>query len=182
MRSYCPPPPPLSHILYLSLSLPIFFSLSLSLSHTLSHTHTHTHTRYLKDYVRLRGRRPIRWCAAEVLDENRFSSQSDVWAYGVVCWEIMTDGDTPYGECDNLVMVAERVKGGAILPRPATCPTSVYSDLMVPCWEPNPLARPSFAELEQHAQLLGGVMTNRLVDDDSICEAAPRVNLADTDA
>lgn len=120
--------------------------------------------RYLKNYVRLHGRRPIRWCAVEVLEESRYSTASDVWAYGVTCWEIMADGETPYGECDNLVMLSERVKAGIILRRPPKCPTDVYASLLVPCWEPDPLVRPSFAELVSSAQSLGGVMSDRLAE------------------
>jgi hypothetical protein len=71
-------------------------------------------------------RQPIRWCAVEVevevLVENRFSSASDVWALGVVMWEIFSEAATPWGELENLDVVAERVKGGQILPRPAACP------------------------------------------------------------
>lgn len=130
--------------------------------------------------MRLRGRQPIRWCAVEVLTENRYSTASDVWAYGVVCWEIMTDGEMPYSECDNLVMVAEMVKSGTILQQPSACPTAVYSNMMVSCWEPDPMERPSFAELEQHAQSLGGVLIDRLTNNSETETASPRVNLADT--
>ena len=35
---------------------------------------------YVKNYVRLRGRQPIRWCSIEVLDDARYSTASDVWA------------------------------------------------------------------------------------------------------
>lgn len=116
---------------------------------------------YLKNYVRLRGHQPIRWCSAEVLAEARYSSASDVWAFGVTVWEIMTDGGTPYDEYGNLELVAEKVKGGTILARPAQCPTQVYSNVMLPCWCPNPSARPTFAELAHSAVKLGGVMTSQ---------------------
>ena len=32
---------------------------------------------------------PVKWCAIETLDERIFSEGSDVWAFGVVMWEIM---------------------------------------------------------------------------------------------
>jgi hypothetical protein len=123
----------------------------------------------------------------EVLDENRYSTASDVWAFGIAVWEIVTDGATPYGDTDNLVLVAERIKGGAILPRPHECPTSVYADLMVPCWDPNPKARPTFAELEVVAQSCGGVMADvRFPHEGSstgseVSRSLPRDNLADPD-
>ena len=33
---------------------------------------------------------PFLWMPPEVLDDGRFSTKSDVWSYGVTCWEIFT--------------------------------------------------------------------------------------------
>lgn len=39
---------------------------------------------------------PIRWLAPEALKYGKFTLQSDVYAYGVVLWEIFTFGLQPY--------------------------------------------------------------------------------------
>jgi len=68
---------------------------------------------------------PIKWSPPEVLNFTRFSSKSDVWAYGVLCWEVFTCGDMPYGRAKNPEVV-ERVQRGQILSQPGSCPHQVY--------------------------------------------------------
>ena len=61
----------------------------------------------------------------QVLNFTRFSSKSDVWAYGVLCWEVFTCGEMPYGRAKNPEVV-ERVQRGQILAQPSACPHQVY--------------------------------------------------------
>ncbi|CAB4010455.1 TK kinase, partial [Paramuricea clavata] len=42
------------------------------------------------------GKIPFRWLSIEAIQERAYSTASDVWAFGVVMWEICTLGDTPY--------------------------------------------------------------------------------------
>ena len=61
----------------------------------------------------------------QVLNFTRFSSKSDVWAYGVLCWEVFTCAEMPYGRAKNPEVV-ERVQRGQILSQPTVCPNQVY--------------------------------------------------------
>lgn len=54
---------------------------------------------------------PIRWCAPEIFTLNQHTIKSDVWAFGVTCYEIITFGKTPYAEFSN-ADVREKVLGG----------------------------------------------------------------------
>jgi serine/threonine protein kinase len=42
------------------------------------------------------GELPYRWMAPESINDQKFSSKSDVFSYGIVLWELVTLGETPY--------------------------------------------------------------------------------------
>lgn len=111
---------------------------------------------WAKDYVRVHGELPVRWASIEVMTEGRYSTASDVWAYGVLTYEVMSRGQTPYHEKKNLMEVAEYIKAGKVLDCPERCPDSVYQRLMIPCWNAVASSRPTFVELHETALSLGG--------------------------
>ena len=47
------------------------------------------------------GMLPLRWMAPEAVLYARFTVQSDVWSFGVVIWEVMNNGGTPYSTLNN---------------------------------------------------------------------------------
>ncbi|XP_068599258.1 tyrosine-protein kinase ABL2 [Brachionichthys hirsutus] len=90
---------------------------------------------------------PIKWTAPESLAYNTFSIKSDVWAFGVLLWEIATYGMSPYPGID-LSQVYDLLEKGYRMEQPEGCPPKVY-ELMRACWQWGPLDRPSFAEIHQ---------------------------------
>ncbi|XP_001366015.2 tyrosine-protein kinase ABL2 isoform X3 [Monodelphis domestica] len=90
---------------------------------------------------------PIKWTAPESLAYNTFSIKSDVWAFGVLLWEIATYGMSPYPGID-LSQVYDLLEKGYRMEQPEGCPPKVY-ELMRACWKWSPSDRPSFAETHQ---------------------------------
>ncbi|KAM9613389.1 tyrosine-protein kinase ABL2 isoform 3-T3 [Trichechus inunguis] len=90
---------------------------------------------------------PIKWTAPESLAYNTFSIKSDVWAFGVLLWEIATYGMSPYPGID-LSQVYDLLEKGYRMEQPEGCPPKVY-ELMRACWKWSPADRPSFAETHQ---------------------------------
>ncbi|XP_041915077.1 muscle, skeletal receptor tyrosine-protein kinase isoform X1 [Alosa sapidissima] len=90
---------------------------------------------------------PIRWMPPESIFYNRYTSESDVWAYGVVLWEIFSHGMQPYyGMAHEEVIYY--VRDGNILARPDDCPVELYN-LMRLCWSTHPADRPSFPSIHR---------------------------------
>ncbi|XP_011180777.1 tyrosine-protein kinase Abl isoform X2 [Zeugodacus cucurbitae] len=88
---------------------------------------------------------PIKWTAPEGLAYNKFSTKSDVWAFGVLLWEIATYGASPYPNID-LTDVFHKLEKGYRMERPPGCPPEVY-DLMRQCWHWNAVDRPTFKSI-----------------------------------
>ncbi|XP_076880183.1 cytoplasmic tyrosine-protein kinase BMX-like [Brachyhypopomus gauderio] len=88
---------------------------------------------------------PVKWSAPEVLNYTRFSTKSDVWAYGVLMWEVHSLGKQPYEHYDN-ARVAERVIQGHRLYRPQQATEPIYK-VMKACWHELPEERPTFHQL-----------------------------------
>ena len=93
---------------------------------------------------------PIRWMAPETIQYTcrKFSSASDVWAYGITLWEIYTTGQRPYHNLTNQEVLI-KVPGDKLkLTPPENCPL-VISNLMTDCWHFEPENRIDFEQIVQ---------------------------------
>jgi hypothetical protein len=94
------------------------------------------------------GMMALRWTAPEAMQTMRFSSKTDVWAFGIVLLEIYTDGDTPIKELTNQEVMAQIQSNYLVerAPKPDKCPADMHR-LMCDCWSLAVSNRPSFAQL-----------------------------------
>uniref|UniRef100_A0A8B9PZZ7 Tyrosine-protein kinase n=1 Tax=Apteryx owenii TaxID=8824 RepID=A0A8B9PZZ7_APTOW len=109
-------------------------------------------TRYVLDdqYTSSSGAKfPVKWCPPEVFNYSRFSSKSDVWSFGVLMWEVFTEGKMPFEKSSNYEVVT-MVSQGHRLYRPKLACKLVY-DVMMMCWQEKPEARPTFEDLKTAA-------------------------------
>ena len=106
---------------------------------------------YQSHYYVLKGHAilPVRWMAKECF-YGKFSTKTDVWAFGVTMWEIFTLAkDIPYEDMEDEEFVTDaprKDKGRTLLAKPANCPANMY-DIMLMCWKQEPKSRASFNTL-----------------------------------
>ncbi|ESN97361.1 hypothetical protein HELRODRAFT_178148 [Helobdella robusta] len=88
---------------------------------------------------------PIKWTAPEGLAYSQFSTKSDVWAFGVLLYELVTHGEPPYPDV-SIADVYSFLETGQRMDCPRNCPQNVYQ-LMRKCWQWEAEKRPTFKEI-----------------------------------
>ena len=85
--------------------------------------------------------------ALESLTEKIFSEKSDIWAFGILAYEMFTFGKDPY-EALNDDEILEFLNQGNRLERPSNVNDQLY-EIMMGCWNADPDSRPTFKALEK---------------------------------
>ncbi|XP_032382728.1 discoidin domain-containing receptor 2 isoform X5 [Etheostoma spectabile] len=115
---------------------------------------------YSGDYYRIQGRAvlPIRWMSWESILLGKFTTASDVWAFGVTLWEILNFcKEQPYSQLTDEQVIENTgeffrdQKRQIYLPQPVLCTDSLYK-IMLSCWRRNTKERPSFQEIHRALQ------------------------------
>ncbi|XP_022089020.1 fibroblast growth factor receptor-like [Acanthaster planci] len=113
-------------------------------------------TRYVYDdkiYVHRRGGKlPIKWMSVEALNDQVFTTYNDVWSFGVLLFEIVTLGASPYPGIQNEDILG-MLKGGYRIVRPENCSEVLYA-IMIACWHHFPEDRPTFTDLRHKLEAL----------------------------
>uniref|UniRef100_A0A8C4NIA8 receptor protein-tyrosine kinase n=1 Tax=Eptatretus burgeri TaxID=7764 RepID=A0A8C4NIA8_EPTBU len=99
---------------------------------------------------------PVKWMAPESIFDNIYTTQSDVWSYGILLWEIFSLGGTPYPGMPVDSQFYNKLKCGYRMESPEHASADIY-DTMVRCWSSDPEKRPTFYHLgEKTAALMPG--------------------------
>ncbi|CAP32793.2 Protein CBR-DDR-2 [Caenorhabditis briggsae] len=118
---------------------------------------------YSQEYYKVEGKfvLPIRWMAWEALLLGKFSTASDVWAFGVTMWEIFSlCSEKPFSDMsddevvENLQIMSSTGSLKQVLSRPRMCPAKLYTEQMLPCWNYDSTRRPTFENVHLHLQSL----------------------------
>ncbi|VDO78556.1 unnamed protein product [Soboliphyme baturini] len=99
---------------------------------------------------------PLKWTAPEALRTHVYTEKSDVWSFGILMWEIFSEGDPPYSEMQEKYgrkfpeFTHVTRLGGRLIP-PPSAPDDIIA-LMNNCWAQNPKERYFFKEITQQLQ------------------------------
>uniref|UniRef100_A0A1I8ACG1 receptor protein-tyrosine kinase n=1 Tax=Steinernema glaseri TaxID=37863 RepID=A0A1I8ACG1_9BILA len=99
-----------------------------------------------EESVEVSGKVAPKWLAIECFEKRAFNEPTDVWAFGVTCWEVLTKGCVPY---KNMAVDQMRrfLEDGNRLETPNNVSQELYSLLLL-CWLSHPRTRPSFSQLK----------------------------------
>ncbi|KXJ23083.1 Fibroblast growth factor receptor 3 [Exaiptasia diaphana] len=106
------------------------------------------------------GRLPVKWMALEALFDRVYTAQSDVWAFGVLLWEIVTFGGSPYPGIP-LEKLFELLKSGYRMEKPVNCDDNMYA-IMLECWRDDPFQRPTFTQLVKEMDAMLSSLSDKI--------------------
>ncbi|KAF1770237.1 hypothetical protein GCK72_002055 [Caenorhabditis remanei] len=93
---------------------------------------------------------PIRWLAMETLITGSYTQKADVWAYGIMCWEIYNSAIEPYPGMSP-AEVHQKVREGYRM----QIPVNVHPDIqktIQSCWLENAADRPTMSDIATQLQ------------------------------
>uniref|UniRef100_A0A3B4EHP9 receptor protein-tyrosine kinase n=1 Tax=Pygocentrus nattereri TaxID=42514 RepID=A0A3B4EHP9_PYGNA len=119
--------------------------------------------------VRGNARLPVKWMAPESIFKGTYTMQSDVWAYGILLWEIFSLGVTPYPGIkvdNNFYVMIER---GFQMERPYYASESVYN-VMCRCWALESRDRPCFSKLVAFMEYQLTDVEEQVIPSSTVCK------------
>ncbi|XP_063048957.1 platelet-derived growth factor receptor beta-like [Engraulis encrasicolus] len=99
---------------------------------------------------------PLKWMAPESIFHNLYTTQSDVWSYAILLWEIFTLGGTPYPDLPMNELFYNALKRGYRMAKPTHATDEIY-EVMRKCWEERYEKRPEFNFL---VHTMGNMLTD----------------------
>ena len=119
---------------------------------------------YAKHYYRSKHKipLPLKCMAIECIESGFYSSETDVWSFGVLFWEILSRGSEPY-ESINSPDILKHLKSGIRLPQPNYCSDILYK-LLIQCWSQIPQHRPQFKYISHFIGIILNDLNEEVVD------------------
>eukprot|EP01103_Thecamoeba_quadrilineata_P016060 TRINITY_DN5267_c0_g2_i1.p1 TRINITY_DN5267_c0_g2~~TRINITY_DN5267_c0_g2_i1.p1 ORF type:complete len:1706 (+),score=349.49 TRINITY_DN5267_c0_g2_i1:81-5198(+) len=92
------------------------------------------------------------WLAPEIMRGEEYNTAVDVYSFGVIVWELLTR-EKPFGEYDKVWRNHFEFKNQILkglrptIPEQARASNPAICQMIVKCWDDNPMCRPTFASV-----------------------------------
>ncbi|XP_054901469.1 tyrosine kinase receptor Cad96Ca isoform X3 [Poeciliopsis prolifica] len=113
---------------------------------------------------------PLRWYPPEYFKNNYYSFKGDVWAFGIVLWEMQTFGTLPYPNLETSEEVVFHICMGHKNTNPEGCRPEMLH-IMRDCWQEPYTQRPAFKDIVS-------MLENIIEDDADYVDVESSQNLA----
>jgi len=113
------------------------------------------------------------WMAPELFDGGKYSNKVDVYAYGMLLWEILTESSPFSGK--TAVQIAFDICKKMKRPSIPTRTPSALKDLINLCWAQDPDKRPSFSQI--YSSFAKGKVSFSGSEKDEISQLAEKVEI-----
>ncbi|XP_071843630.1 uncharacterized protein [Apostichopus japonicus] len=110
---------------------------------------------------------------SEVLAQKEYTQMSDIWAVGVLIWELFSYG----AHLPTHKEVAQNERHGMELCKPEKCPKNIY-DAILDSWKHDPRSRPTLMELE-HEMTQASAFYALNTDNKAVCSSFKVPNVTD---
>ncbi|TKR95197.1 hypothetical protein L596_009396 [Steinernema carpocapsae] len=98
---------------------------------------------------------PIKWLAPETIQTLCYSQKTDVWSFGILVFEIFSNGDDPYSGMTNSE-VKEKVLTGYRMELPPDTPPEIARLVASECWSVKPELRPTMRQIVKTLEIATG--------------------------
>ena len=87
----------------------------------------------------------LKWASPEVINSGALSKSSDVWAFGITLYEILTQGEQLFPQQER-AEIERNIKKGCMPELPEDCP-KILRKIIHQCLQPNPENRPTMKSI-----------------------------------
>ncbi|PRP82797.1 hypothetical protein PROFUN_10012 [Planoprotostelium fungivorum] len=119
---------------------------------------------------------PVAWMSPEAILKQQYSTKSDVFSFGVVIWEIISE-ESPWANVKPVDVAFKVARDNQRLETPENCP-DILSTVMNLCFKTLPEERPEFKKLADMLSLESSVVKRAIKDNSQNCYETPASNNA----
>ena len=106
--------------------------------------------------------------APEAIEDRSFTAKTDVWSFGVLCWELFSFARVPFPDVRTSELLPA-LHSGKRPAQPARCPPDVYT-ILTSCWALSAQQRLTIqqvrARLENAHSVNAGISLEAMAEDD----------------